>query len=233
MDLEIVSNYLETYRGRDKILSTLSYMAKLATIVAKSETTETKLKIFSSKMSECRVVLRLLDDLPIFHYATKYNWGRQEPDWFIRSIELIQIGVNMIFCPVEHICWAGENKIVTLNTKIWNNIIIWSWIVSLHLSLTKSLRKISQLKLNKSQKNGMCKNPKKVSNENINCDIQEELLTCLCLSLDIMYAVNYLPSGVLWGGFFKTWHVGALGTISSCISVYRALHKRVLEKKKL
>ncbi|XP_014611414.1 PREDICTED: peroxisomal membrane protein 11C [Polistes canadensis] len=232
MDIEILSNYLDTYRGRDKILSTLSYIAKLTTVAATSETTENKLKIFSSKMSECRVALRLLDDLPMFHSATKYKWGKQESDWFIRSIELIQIGVNMIFCPIEHICWAGDNKIVSLNSKLWNNIIIWFWVVSLHLSLTKSLRKISQLKLNKSQGNETCKNSNE-ANKSINRDIQEELLTCLCLLLDIIYAVNYLPSGVLWGGYLKTWHVGALGTISCCISVYRALHQKVMQKKKL
>ncbi|XP_015176404.1 PREDICTED: peroxisomal membrane protein 11C isoform X2 [Polistes dominula] len=232
MDIEILSNYLDTYRGRDKILSTLSYIAKLATVVTTSEITENKLKIFSSKISECRVALRLLDDLPTFHYATKYKWGKQESDWFIRSIELIQIGVNMIFCPIEHICWAGENKIVSLNSKLWNNVIIWFWVVSLHLSLTKSLRKLSRLKLNESQGNGMCENSNEAK-ESINRDIQEELLTCLCLLLDITYAVNYLPSGVLWGGFLKTWHVGALGTISCCVSVYRALHQRVMQKKKL
>ncbi|XP_043663916.1 peroxisomal membrane protein 11C [Vespula pensylvanica] len=232
MDVEILSNYLDTYHGRDKILRTLSYIAKLTTVATTSKTTEAKLKVFSSKMSECRVILRLLDDLPIFYYARKYGWGKQESDWFIRSIELIQIAVDMIFSPIEHICWAGENQIVSLNSAKWDNITIWLWVVSLYLSLTKSLRKISQLKLSKLQGNEVCANSNEI-NKKIKHDIQEELITCLCLILDIIYAVSYLPSGVLWGGFLKTWHVGALGTISSCISLYRALHKKIMQKKKL
>lgn len=77
MDMEILLNYLDTYRGRDKILRTLSYIAKLITVTTTSKKTEAKLKTFSSKMSECRVILRLLDDLSIFYYARKYGWGKQ------------------------------------------------------------------------------------------------------------------------------------------------------------
>lgn len=40
------------------------------------------------------------------------------------------------------------------------------------------------------------------------------------------YAVNYLPPGTFWGGKLKTWHVGALGTLSSLIGLYQALSQR-------
>jgi len=45
--------------------------------------------------------------------------------------------------------------------------------------------------------------------------------------LDISYAISYLPPGVLWGGRLKTWHVGALGTISSLIGLYQALSRQM------
>jgi len=77
MDLSLMSNYLETYSGRDKMLRTLSYAAKLLTVCTSSKSTEKKLKTFGSQMSECRVMLRLLDDLPALHCMMTYGWGKQ------------------------------------------------------------------------------------------------------------------------------------------------------------
>jgi len=77
MDLPLMSNYLETYSGRDKMLRTLSYAAKLLTVCTSSKSAEKKLKTFGSQMSECRVMLRLLDDLPSLHYMMTYGWGKQ------------------------------------------------------------------------------------------------------------------------------------------------------------
>lgn len=58
-----------------------------------------------------------------------------------------------------------------------------------------------------------------------------ELLICVRLMLDISFAISYLPVGVLWGGHLKTWHVGALGTLSSLIGFYQALSERMQDKK--
>lgn len=77
MALPLMNDYLETYSGRDRMLRTLSYTAKLLTVCTLSESGEKKLKTFGSHMSECRVMLRLLDDLPALHCVTTYGWGKQ------------------------------------------------------------------------------------------------------------------------------------------------------------
>lgn len=77
MDLPLLDDYLETYSGRDKMLRTMSYMAKLLTVCTSSKNSEKKLKTFGSKMSECRVMLRLLDDIPALHCMLTYGWGKQ------------------------------------------------------------------------------------------------------------------------------------------------------------
>lgn len=77
MNISLISEYLETYQGRDKFLRTLSYMSKFAMLGASSNETKKKLQIFSSQLSECRVILRLLDDMPMIHYAMTYGWGKQ------------------------------------------------------------------------------------------------------------------------------------------------------------
>lgn len=77
MNISLISEILETYEGRDKFLKTLSYAAKLATGFSSSSVTTKKWKLFGSRMSECRVILRLMDDIPILHDTLTYGWGRQ------------------------------------------------------------------------------------------------------------------------------------------------------------
>lgn len=60
---------------------------------------------------------------------------------------------------------------------------------------------------------------------------QTQLLTCGRLLLDMSYAIAYLPPGILWGGKFQTWQIGALGTISSLIGLHQALEKRRIRLK--
>lgn len=85
MNIALISEYLETYQGRDKFLKTLSYMAKFATLGVSSNETNKKLKIFSNQMNECRMILRLLNDIPMIHYAMKYKWKKEVYINFISS----------------------------------------------------------------------------------------------------------------------------------------------------
>lgn len=64
----------------------------------------------------------------------------------------------------------------------------------------------------------------------INKQKWNELLTCIRLILDISYAVNYLPSGILWAGQLKTWHIGLLGSLSSLIGLYQTFNKQAKHK---
>lgn len=45
--------------------------------------------------------------------------------------------MDIVYCPIEHISWAGEHELIKINNKAWDNVSTWFWIVSLHLSLTK------------------------------------------------------------------------------------------------
>jgi len=63
--------------------------------------------------------------------------------------------------------------------------------------------------------------------KDLNEQRRNALWTCTRTMLDISYAISYLPPGILWGGRLKTWHVGALGTISSSIGLYQALSRQM------
>ena len=77
MNIAVISEYLDSYEGRDKFLRTLSYAAKLASGFPASNETSNKFKSFGSKMSGARVILRLLDDIPNIHHAMSYGWGHK------------------------------------------------------------------------------------------------------------------------------------------------------------
>ncbi|KAL6263023.1 hypothetical protein P5V15_005819 [Pogonomyrmex californicus] len=226
MALLLMSDYLDTYSGRDKMLKTFSYMAKLFTICTSSKSTEKKLKTFGSQMSECRVMLRLLDDLPTFHYIMTYGWGKQEPDWLIRWTQVIQNIIDIIYSPIEHIAWAGQHNIVSINIDKWNLATTWFWIISLHLSLLQSLRVLHKLQKYKIKLEGSNSNMQTIFKD-INKKQRSALLACTRAVLDITYAISYLPPGLLWGGRLKIWHIGALGTISSLIGLYQSLSPRL------
>ncbi|XP_017796098.1 PREDICTED: peroxisomal membrane protein 11C [Habropoda laboriosa] len=231
MNITLLSEYLETYPGRDKCLRTLSYMAKFATLGTSSKEIEKKFKIFSSQLSGCRMILRLLDDIPMIHYAMSYGWGKQEPDWLIRWAELMQIAMDTMFGPIEHIYWAGEHKLIKINTEKWDNVSTWFWIISLHLSLFKHNTKIFTLTSLKFDDTNVCFCLNRAALKTVSKQRWNELLTCTRLVLDISYAVSYLPLGTFWGGRLKVWHVGALGTLSSLIGLYQALSKRAEHKR--
>lgn len=225
MALPLMNDYLKTYSGRDKMLRTLSYVAKLLTVCTSSKSTEKKLKTFGSQMSECRVMLRVLDDLPTLHFVMTYGWGKQEPDWLIRWSQVIQNVVDVIYSPIDHIAWAGQHNIVSINNDKWDLATTWFWIVSLHLSLLKSMRLLQNLQ--KYKRELKRSNPNMQTLKSLIEQQQNALLTCTQIILDISYAISYLPPGVLWGGRLKTWHVGALGTISSLIGLYQALSRQM------
>lgn len=77
MDLEKTTKFLETYRGRDKILRTLCYVSKCVAGLHKNPKTVAQLDNFSSQLSACRAALRLLDDIPMIAYCLEYGLGKK------------------------------------------------------------------------------------------------------------------------------------------------------------
>ncbi|KAG8037706.1 hypothetical protein G9C98_005917 [Cotesia typhae] len=223
--MELMSNYLESYEGRDKLLRVLSYAAKLATVIPRSEENKKKFKIFGSQMSNCRVILRLLDDIPTLNYALTYNWTNKAADSFIKWLEMIEIIVDVIYSPIETLCWAGEHQLVNVDVDKWDTLSTWFWITSLYISLMKSLRKYKLL-LKQREMTSKNKSGNKDEEKALRHKMYNETLVCSRMLLDMSYAVSYLPNGTLWGGKLSTWQVGALGTVSSLIGLYQSLIKR-------
>lgn len=55
------------------------------------------------------------------------------------------------------------------------------------------------------------------------------MISVVRLSLDLTHAVSTLPPGWFWGGKLKTWHVGAIATLSATIGIYQYFAKKKLK----
>lgn len=71
--LSILSYYLSTYEGRDKFLRCFAYSAKFASGFT-PRTCAGNFKTVSNEISNSRVVLRLLDDIPTWYDALSCEW---------------------------------------------------------------------------------------------------------------------------------------------------------------
>lgn len=67
--MEDIVNLLETYRGRDKVIRLCCYGAML---LAGKDGKNSRLLRVSAALSDCRVVLRLFDDIPMLAYSLQY-----------------------------------------------------------------------------------------------------------------------------------------------------------------
>ena len=72
--------YLESYRGRDKIIRCTSYFSLFLGGLTENynKPIAKKLFIVVSELNACRVVLRLFDDCSMVAYCLKYGTGNHQ-----------------------------------------------------------------------------------------------------------------------------------------------------------
>ncbi|XP_058460819.1 peroxisomal membrane protein 11C [Malaya genurostris] len=226
--LNEICEMLDTYTGRDKIVRTLCYTAKLASGLSSSRDPELskKLAIFSSKMSQTRATLRLLDDLPMISYSLNYGLGNKEPDRIIGLIGFVTNIIDHVYYPVDKICWMVEHKILNVeNPTKWDAASSMLWLTSIYLNLMKTARNYTVMEQHKLHMN-KTENETSQSYKTLMQKQRMELISIVRLSLDLVHAGSTLPKGLLWGGKFESWQVGLIGTVSSFIGLYQYFAKK-------
>lgn len=224
--LDEVCLLLETYRGRDKILRTLCYLTKYLGGVQSNELLAKKLFIFSSQLSGARATLRLLDDFPMIKYSLEYGLGKDEPDKFMAQLGVLTNVIDQAFYPIEKMSWLAEHKLITgIDNNKWDTASSVCWVVSIYLTLVKTLRYLLVLEKFKSGK---------LASDGLPVgkifQMQKyEILSIIRLCLDLTHAVNTLPPGFMWSSKLKVWHVGLIGTLSSVLGIYQIFFKRTLK----
>ncbi|XP_067629198.1 peroxisomal membrane protein 11C [Eurosta solidaginis] len=220
---------IDSYGGRDKVMKALCYSAKLIAgyHATRNPDLAKRYAITSSRISGARATLRLIDDIPMIQYALEYGLGAQEPDRLMAVLGVTANVVDLLYYPVEKICWLSEHNIVDVkNADAWDVLNSTLWVLSVYLNLMRTLRNftLNQQKVNAAQ----------VANSQIDNKLLKkhrlELLSVLRLTLDFTHAVSTLPKGYLWGSKLSTFQVGAIGTLSAAIGIYQIFAKRRLNE---
>ncbi|XP_039948118.1 peroxisomal membrane protein 11C [Bactrocera neohumeralis] len=220
---------IETYGGRDKVMKALCYSAKLVAGYHAKRNPELakRYAITSSRISGARATLRLIDDIPMIQYALEYGLGEGEPDRLMAVLGVTANIVDLLYYPIEKICWLSDNNILDVkNADAWDVLNSTFWVLSVYLNLMRTMRNyaLNQQKVNASNVANSSVDEKLLKKHRL------ELLSVLRLSLDFTQAVSTLPKGYLWGGKLSTIQVGAIGTLSAAIGIYQLFAKRRLNK---
>ncbi|XP_049946084.1 peroxisomal membrane protein 11C-like [Schistocerca serialis cubense] len=221
MSVSEIAEFLETPTGKDKMIRTLCYAAKLTSALVKSESASEKLNSFGSQLSNCRVILRLFDDFPQLSCTLEYGLGAQERDVYLRFFNVLRNLVDQAFFPIEHIEWLADNNYINVRSEPWAVCSTWCWVISLALSLMKSLRTIKNMNKRK-------KSLKEVDSEHKDAVVmaakrRREVLSAVRNVIDLIHAIHCLPPGFLWSSHLSRLQVGTVGTLSSLLGLYMAV----------
>uniref|UniRef100_T1PIY6 Peroxisomal biogenesis factor 11 (PEX11) n=1 Tax=Musca domestica TaxID=7370 RepID=T1PIY6_MUSDO len=221
---------IDTYGGRDKVMKALCYGSKLIAGYYGDRKPELakRYAIASSRISGARATLRLIDDIPMIQYALEYGFGQGESDSIMAVLGVAANFVDLLYYPVEKICWLSEHKIVEIkNPDYWDNVNTIFWVVGVYLNLMRNIRSFG---LNQQKINNIRETKDNPDVEKMLKKHRIEILTLIRLSLDFVHAGSYLPKGYLWGGKLSTFQIGAIGTASAAIGIYQIFAKRRLNK---
>lgn len=227
--MELTLQLLSSHQGRDKVIRTCCYASSLLSGFVKDKNAA-RLLLFGARLSECRVVLRLFDDLPMLVYTCNYGMGKKEKDRTVARLSVASNLCNQTFFPLEHLAWAGDNHILPVkNTGLLRNLSLIAWLSSLLFEILRGIRII--LMINK-RRHIMLKRTamEQDQSEQIYSELRRlrkrqciELLILIQHSADLCNAIHWLPTNYLWSGSLKPWQVGLFGSVSSAIGLCRII----------
>ncbi|CAG2053578.1 unnamed protein product [Timema podura] len=67
--------------------------------------------------------------------TTSHLW--QEEDKVVRLLNVLMNAIDQTYYPIEHIAWAADHKLLTLDSNPWWVATSWCWVISLYLGLIK------------------------------------------------------------------------------------------------
>jgi len=215
--LRDINNQLESYNGRDRILRLICYTSQLVS----GCTNNKKLSNLSELISECRTTLRLFDDLPMLTYSLSYGLGKKEPDRYMQVCGVVVNVLDQLYYPLEHVAWAADKGLISIRSNHWWTASNACWAFSLYFSIARSLRYLSLLHEHSKHLNLSDPSMREEYKKNQRLQLIE-LISGIRSACDLAMAIHWMPEGFLWAGMLREWHIGALGTVSSILSLIQS-----------
>ncbi|XP_017077801.1 peroxisomal membrane protein 11C [Drosophila eugracilis] len=207
-----ICGLIDSYGGRELLMEALCQSTKLVAgyHANKNPVLSQRCATVSSKIAGAKATLRLIDDLPVFQYTLNYGLGECEPDRMTALLGVMSNVVDVIFYPIETICWLAEHKVFDVRNKdTWRYVKTIVCVISVYLNLVRTLRSFS------------------LNRGNLN---RQDVVTLARISLELVHAISILPIGYLWSGKLSTFQSGFIGTLSAVLGIYQILAKGRLAK---
>lgn len=126
----------ETYRGHDQTLSLIGYGCKtLSGVSCFAEPTRKNFQAISSQISNARVILRLLDDVPMLGTTLSYGLGKHERNQLIRALTLLDNVASHFYYLCEHVAWLGDLNVLSVNSNKFWLLSLLAWLISILSSI--------------------------------------------------------------------------------------------------
>lgn len=234
-----LSAFLDNYWARNQILRTAQYATAMISGLMENASPDiaNKLLAVSSKFSGVRVVLRLMDDIPMLVYnlsSIKGGGGLSE-----RTANIALSVTNQLYYPIEHIAWAADQGLLPLqSSRFWllSNV-LWgaSLVVSLLQTLIALYRLVCRLRgveyhtSDASRKGALSDDvtSRQAAAGALRVQLVQTLAGAVQILSDLMLAVHWMPRGFPGAGCLTNLWMGFFGLLSSLIG----LHKMVLPSK--
>ncbi|OQR73447.1 peroxisomal membrane protein 11C-like [Tropilaelaps mercedesae] len=206
---------LDSYHGRDGLIKTLGYTFMLAGGLTKGGI-QRRFQTLAKEMSQCRVILRMLDDWPMLKYSMQYGLGHGEEDQLLRFVSIVKNVADQLFFPVEHLAWLGDKRVLRFRdtNRLWTAT-RFLWAFSLYCGCIKSIRSLQKLQKRKEVLQSETPDIRRAR--------AQYVLALLISCLNLINAISWLPKGILWAGKLRTWHNGAIGLAASLLGLLQAL----------
>ena len=128
---------LDCYEGRDAAITfTLYICCFLSGFYPRKSNLHRSLQRIFKRLEDCRVVLRLYDDITILRDSLTYELRPGERNWIVRILKCLHYLSWLAYYPSEHISWLGEMKMIDIDSKLWEFYTNFFWSAAL---LTSSL----------------------------------------------------------------------------------------------
>ncbi|CAH2085821.1 unnamed protein product [Euphydryas editha] len=203
-----ISDLLQTYGNRDKIVSLTSYILKLWGATSKRQ----NLLTASAKLASARAALRLFDDAAALKNLANYGLGKQDgPFW--GALGVSNGLFTLAYLQAEKIVFLLDSGVLVLDEERDYKVRTAHKLFWTLYALIGFIRSIRALHLS-AQTLKIPNRPKCAQ-----ARFTQATLTSTKLLLDVIHAVSWLPRGWLWGSSLKTTQVAGVATLSAVLGL--------------
>ncbi|CAF1030399.1 unnamed protein product, partial [Didymodactylos carnosus] len=210
---------LDCYEGRDAAITfTLYFCCLISGFYPRKSKLHRSLQRIYKRLDDCRVVLRLYDDIAIIRDMFTYELRPGERNFLVRFLKFAHYISWICYYPSEHIAWLGEMKMLNVDVELWLFYTNFFWSSAL---LTSAVWNAYVVLLYYTQQ-GLTKEEQEEEKKNFIpwTAARKAVLATIRDGSEFVVAVHYLPRGYLWASSLTYIQVGLFGTCSAFMRLY-------------